>query len=67
MIADVSLNQGAPPLHREGAARHVGLGRCPGVWLVPGPVPPLLWAVGRPRLLFPRTLLRQLDHRVVAH
>ncbi len=42
-------------------ARRLGLGRCPEVWLLPGPVPPLVWAVGgRARLYFPRDLLRHL-------
>jgi WD40 repeat protein/beta-lactamase regulating signal transducer with metallopeptidase domain len=42
-------------------ARRLGLSRCPVIWLVPGALPPLLWAVGgRARLFFPRTLLQQL-------
>ncbi len=54
----------APTALQERAAvlaRRLGLSRCPSVWLVPGALPPLLWAVGgRPRLFFPRALLRQL-------
>jgi Zn-dependent protease with chaperone function len=38
-------------------AWRLGLRRCPRVWLVPGPVSPMLWAlVGPPRLLLPETL-----------
>jgi WD40 repeat protein/beta-lactamase regulating signal transducer with metallopeptidase domain len=46
----------------ERLAAQVGLRRCPGLWLVPGPVPPLLWAVGgRARVFFPESLLRHLE------
>jgi hypothetical protein len=46
----------------EALAKGLGLVRCPGVWLVPGCVSPLLWAVGRaPRLLVPQSLWDQLD------
>jgi len=46
---------------RELAAQ-LGLARCPAVLLLPGPVPPLLWAVaGRARLFFPANLLPRLD------
>jgi beta-lactamase regulating signal transducer with metallopeptidase domain len=42
-------------------ARRLGLTRCPGVWFVPAPVSPLLWALGRaPRLLLPEGLWGQL-------
>ncbi len=45
----------------ERIADRLGLGRCPQVWLIPGPIPPLLWAVGgRARLFFPQTLLPRL-------
>jgi len=38
-------------------AERLGLGRCPTVCLVPGRVPPMLWAIGgRPRLLLPTEL-----------
>jgi WD40 repeat protein/beta-lactamase regulating signal transducer with metallopeptidase domain len=48
----------------QAMADRLGLGRCPGVWLIPGPVPPLLWAVGgRPRLFFPASLLPRLDDK----
>jgi len=34
---------------------------CPGIWLVPGRVAPMLWAAGgRPRILFPADLLKQV-------
>jgi WD40 repeat protein/beta-lactamase regulating signal transducer with metallopeptidase domain len=48
--------------HAAMLARQMGLSRGPRVSLVPGPIPPLLWAVGSsPRLLFPQTLLPRLD------
>jgi beta-lactamase regulating signal transducer with metallopeptidase domain len=38
-------------------AVRLGLRRCPGVWLVPGPISPMLWALaGPPRLLLPEAL-----------
>jgi WD40 repeat protein/beta-lactamase regulating signal transducer with metallopeptidase domain len=52
------------PLQEEAAriAKHLGLASCPRIWLIPGPVPPLLWAVGgRARLFFPQTLLPRLE------
>ena len=48
--------------HAAMLARQMGLSRGPRVALVPGPIPPLLWAVGSsPRLFFPQTLLPRLD------
>jgi beta-lactamase regulating signal transducer with metallopeptidase domain len=45
-------------------ARRLGLRRCPAVWLVPGAVSPMVWALGRaPCLLFPSGLLEHLDER----
>ncbi len=42
-------------------AEKLRLRRCPGVWLVPGRVAPMLWAAGgRPRILFPADLLQQI-------
>jgi beta-lactamase regulating signal transducer with metallopeptidase domain len=41
-------------------ANRLGLARCPGVWLVPAPVSPLLWALGTPRLLVPVALWERL-------
>jgi beta-lactamase regulating signal transducer with metallopeptidase domain len=42
-------------------AGRLGLARCPGVWLVPARVSPLLWALGRaPRLLLPADLWQAL-------
>ena len=42
-------------------AETLRLRRCPGVWLVPGRVAPMLWAAGgRPRILFPADLLQQI-------
>lgn len=43
-------------------AEQLGLGTCPRLLLLPGAVPPLLWAVGgRARLFFPESLLGRLD------
>src|SRR5262249_31633464 len=43
-------------------ARRLGLARCPEVWLIPGAVSPLVWAVGgRARLVVPASLLERLD------
>jgi beta-lactamase regulating signal transducer with metallopeptidase domain len=43
-------------------AARLGLGRCPGVWFLPGPVSPMLWALaGPPRLLLPAALWDRLD------
>jgi WD40 repeat protein/beta-lactamase regulating signal transducer with metallopeptidase domain len=46
----------------EHLAGRLGLARCPSVWLVPGAVPPMVWAgLGSPRLFFPEKLLARLD------
>jgi beta-lactamase regulating signal transducer with metallopeptidase domain len=43
-------------------AEQLGMRRCPLLWLVPGAVSPMVWAVGlAPRLLFPVRLLERLD------
>jgi WD40 repeat protein/beta-lactamase regulating signal transducer with metallopeptidase domain len=42
-------------------ADRLGLTHCPEVWLIPGPLPPLLWAIGRARLYFPEALLARLS------
>jgi beta-lactamase regulating signal transducer with metallopeptidase domain len=43
-------------------AASLGLKHCPQVWLVPGAVSPMIWAIGAaPRLLFPTGLLDRLD------
>jgi beta-lactamase regulating signal transducer with metallopeptidase domain len=43
-------------------ARRLGLTNSPTLWLLPGAISPMLWAVGgSPRLLFPVRLLDQLD------
>jgi beta-lactamase regulating signal transducer with metallopeptidase domain len=45
----------------ESLARRLGLRRCPAVWLVPGAVSPMVWALGQsPCLLFPTGLLGRL-------
>lgn len=41
-------------------ARRVGLRRGPRVRVVPGPVSPLIWNLGRPTLFFPAALLDRL-------
>jgi beta-lactamase regulating signal transducer with metallopeptidase domain len=52
----------APLQDRAGRlAARLGLARCPGVWLVPAPVSPMLWALGTaPRLLLPMALWERL-------
>jgi len=42
-------------------ADRLGLANAPRLWLIPGAVSPMLWAVGRARLLFPAELLGRLD------
>jgi beta-lactamase regulating signal transducer with metallopeptidase domain len=43
-------------------AERLGLKRCPGVWMVPGSVSPMLWAIaGSPRLLVPSALWERLS------
>jgi WD40 repeat protein/beta-lactamase regulating signal transducer with metallopeptidase domain len=43
-------------------AREMGLRRCPAVMLLPGPLPPLVWALAGPvRVFFPSGLLDRLD------
>jgi beta-lactamase regulating signal transducer with metallopeptidase domain len=45
----------------ERLAQQLGLRRCPRVWVVPGAVSPLVWAVaGRARIIVPRHLLERL-------
>ena len=55
----------APPELQEQAralAARLGLRRGPAVWLIPGPLPPMIWAAfGPARLLFPAQLLVRLD------
>lgn len=50
--------------HAHELACRIGLRRAPGVWLVPGSVSPLVWALGcRPKLLLPLRLWKELDDR----
>jgi beta-lactamase regulating signal transducer with metallopeptidase domain len=59
-----SARQAPAALQSQAAelASRLGLARCPQVWLVPGAVSPMIWAVGtRPRLVFPCRLLDRLD------
>jgi beta-lactamase regulating signal transducer with metallopeptidase domain len=39
----------------------MGLRRAPEVWLIPGCLPPFVWALGRARIFFPVGLLDRLD------
>ena len=41
------------PMQRqaEGLSRRLGLRLCPRLWMLPGPVSPMLWAFGVPRVL----------------
>lgn len=49
-------------METERLAKQLGLSRCPAVRLVPGPVPPMIWATwGRATLYFPKELLARLD------
>lgn len=54
----------APSRLQEDAQRlseRLGLARCPAVWLVPGALSPLVWALaGRARLVLPAPLLERL-------
>ncbi|MFO0843804.1 MAG: M56 family metallopeptidase [Gemmataceae bacterium] len=45
----------------EELAMELGMRRCPRVWLVPGPLPPMVWGVWSARLLFPEGLLTRLS------
>src|SRR5262249_42758266 len=45
-------------------ANRLELDRCPSVWMVPGPIAPLVWAMGgRARIFFPAELLERLDEK----
>src|SRR5207245_2340748 len=47
--------------HARTLAARLGLARCPGVWFLPGPLSPMLWALGGPpRLLLPESLWGRL-------
>src|SRR5262249_5851552 len=48
-------------------AAKLGLPASPGIWLVPGVVSPMIWAVGRQlRLILPAKLLDRLDREQIA-
>jgi bla regulator protein blaR1 len=48
----------------DALARRLGLKQSPSVWLVPGAVSPMVWAVGQtPCVLFPSGLLDRLEDR----
>ena len=43
-------------------SRQIGISNPPVVWLVPGPVSPMLWSfIGHTRIIFPAELLQHLD------
>ncbi len=43
-------------------AAQLGLARCPRIWLLPGRITPMLWALlGRPHLLLPAELFQSLE------
>ena len=47
-------------------AAGMGMTRAPGVWLLPGPVPPMVWAaLGSARVYFPAGLLELARRRRV--
>jgi beta-lactamase regulating signal transducer with metallopeptidase domain len=54
---------GHPDLQDRTAAlsRQMGIRGCPPVWLVPGAVSPMLWALGKARILVPAELWDRLD------
>ncbi len=57
LLRDVRPMSGEWQARTDELAERLGLGRCPTVCLVPGRVPPMLWAIGgRPRLLLPTEL-----------
>ena len=57
LLRDVRPIPGEWQARTDELAERLGLGRCPTVCLVPGRVPPMLWAIGgRPRLLLPTEL-----------
>ena len=48
--------------HTDEMAKRMGLGQCPRLCLVPGRVPPMLWAIGgKPRLLVPSQLWTAME------
>lgn len=59
------LGRAAPPeltARVRGLSAQLGLGRCPDVWLVPGPLAPFVWPVGgRARVVLPARLFESLD------
>jgi len=57
VLRDVQPVPGEWQARTDDLAKRLGLGRRPAVCLVPGRVPPMLWAIGgRPRLLVPSQL-----------
>jgi WD40 repeat protein/beta-lactamase regulating signal transducer with metallopeptidase domain len=60
LLAHARLAPPALQLQAAELARAMGLRRSPLVWLVPGALPPMVWALGRARILFPMGLLERL-------
>jgi bla regulator protein blaR1 len=57
LLKDVRPASGEWQLHTDDLSEQIGLGWRPSVYLMPGRVPPMLWAIGgRPRLLVPSEL-----------
>jgi beta-lactamase regulating signal transducer with metallopeptidase domain len=57
ILKDVQSSPAEWQSHIDELARRMGLSWCPAVCLVPGRVPPMLWAIGgQPRLLVPSKL-----------
>jgi WD40 repeat protein/beta-lactamase regulating signal transducer with metallopeptidase domain len=55
-LADHAIQEQARKLGRQ-----MGMWYCPDVWLLPGSLPPMVWGIGRVRILFPQALLGRLD------
>jgi beta-lactamase regulating signal transducer with metallopeptidase domain len=48
-------------------ATQLGLARCPPVWLVPGPMPPMVWSgFGPAQVFFPERLIGRLDAQALS-
>jgi WD40 repeat protein/beta-lactamase regulating signal transducer with metallopeptidase domain len=58
--------QPAPPeaqRQAEELSRRLGLSRCPSVWVLPGALSPMVWAVRAARIYFPAGLLERLGEQ----
>ncbi len=62
LLKEVPPASGEWQLHTDDLAERVGLGWKPLIYLTPGRVPPMLWAIGgRPRLLVPSALWTKME------